>query len=57
MDAKIMENEAKIRANVRNYRDLKAVSMSKGVAKHEKSKSNWPKDLNHAIMMIIGRLE
>jgi hypothetical protein len=56
MDAKMMENEAMIRANVRQYRDLKAISSNQGVAIIGKSGAHWLKGLNNALMLIIGRL-
>jgi hypothetical protein len=56
MDAKLMENEAMIRANVRHYRDLKAISSNEEVAEYGKSSAHWLKGLNNALMVIIGRL-
>lgn len=56
MDARLMENEAMIRANVRYYRDLKAISSGESTATYGKSSTHWLRGLNNALMLIIGRL-
>lgn len=56
MDARLMENEAMIRANVRHYRDLKAISSGESTATYGKSSTHWLRGLNNALMLIIGRL-
>ena len=56
IDARIMENEAKIRENVRQYRDRKAISSIERIPADGKTHAHWLKGLNNAMMLIIERL-
>ncbi len=56
MDAKIMENEAKIQANMRQYRDRQALASDERIRRCGKSRGHWLKGLNNAVLLIIGRL-
>jgi hypothetical protein len=56
MDARIIENEMRIRANVRQYRDRKAISSKIENSRNRRSNAHWLKGLNNALLMIIGRL-
>jgi len=56
MDAKIMENEARIRANVRQYRDREAISSNKKIPTYGKTNGHWLKGLHHVLLLIMGRL-
>lgn len=56
MDARLMENEAMIRENVRQYRDRQALASNERISRHGKSRGHWLKGLNHVLLLIIGRL-
>jgi hypothetical protein len=56
MDARIMENEARIEANVRQYLDRLAISSNKRIPKYSKTNGHWLKGLHHVLMLIMGRL-
>jgi hypothetical protein len=56
MDARIMENEARIRENVRQYRDRKAISSNKRIPTYGKTNGHWLKGLHHVLLLIMGRL-
>lgn len=56
IDARIMENEAKIRENVRQYRDRKAISSIERMPADGKTHTHWLKGFYNALMLIIGRL-
>jgi len=56
MDIKLMENEAKIRANVLQYRDRQALFSNESIRRYGKSHGHWLKGFNHALLLIIGRL-
>ena len=58
MDARMMENEVRIRANVRQYRDLQAaLASNERIKMNAKSNHHWLRGLNNAILLIAGRLD
>jgi len=56
MDARIMENEARIQANVRLYRDREAISSNKRIPTYRKTHGHWLKGLHHVLLLIMGHL-
>ena len=58
MDAKIMENEATVRANARLYRDRQAaLSARKGIMGKGTARGYWQKGLHNVLMLIVERLD
>jgi hypothetical protein len=56
MDARMMENEAIIQANLQHYRDRQAIAMNELIISDGKSSRHWLKGLNNVVLLIVGRL-
>ncbi len=58
MDARILENEIRIRENMRQYSDRQAaLSSNERIRSKAKSSHHWLKSLNNAFLLIAGRLD
>jgi uncharacterized protein YcaQ len=56
MDARMMENEAIIQANLQHYRDRQAIASDELIRSDGKSRGHWLKGLNNVVLLIVGRL-